>query len=134
VHAERVKIFAKQFSCVELIENGLPQEHLAFIDVHLVSLNSSFTHIAVPSKSVTAISCGRPILFCGNEESDNWHMFQKAGWIIKEELPLEAQLIQFFEEVTQQSIQEKSKLTGSIYALLQAQVKDTYSKILKLTQ
>ena len=129
VHAERVKNFAKNFSCVKLIENGLPQEHLSFIDVHLVSLKSTFTHTAVPSKAVTAISCNRPILFCGSEESDNWQMFQKAGWLIKEELPLEAQLIHFFEEVNQESIQEKVELTAAIYAQLQGQVQETYCKI-----
>ena len=134
VHAERVKSFAKNFSCVEHIENGLPQEHLAYIDVHLVSLKSTFTHSAVPSKAVTAISCGRPILFCGNEDSDNWDMLQKAGWLIEEEQPLEKQLNLFFDTVSKELILEKSDLTSSIYSKLQAQVKDTYSNIKTLTQ
>tara|TARA_B110000967_G_C18886425_1_gene564270 strand:+ start:1652 stop:2800 length:1149 start_codon:yes stop_codon:yes gene_type:complete len=129
VHSERVKNYSKQFSCVEIITNGLPQEHLKYIDIHLVSLMSNFTHIAVPSKAVTAISCGRPILFCGDEDSDNWQMFKKAGWLINEDSSIEMQLKSFFKEISKELIQKKSDLTANIYSGLQAQIKDTYSKI-----
>ncbi len=44
-------------------------------DVHLVSLRSSYTGIAVPSKFFGALAVGRPVLFEGDESS------AIAGWI-----------------------------------------------------
>jgi len=57
---------------------------LGYIDVHIVSLLSRWTHICVPSKAVSAVCAGGIILFSGSEDSDNWQMLHKAGFIMRE--------------------------------------------------
>jgi hypothetical protein len=133
-HAEKVLGIAKQFEHVKIQENGLPEEHLPFIDVHLVSLRTKWTHVAVPSKAVTAISKARPILFCGNEKSDNWCMFQTAGWLIKENEDLLDQLHRAFQDFTKENIEDKSNEAQKIFVNLTRKVKDTYFKIANLTK
>jgi hypothetical protein len=58
----------------------IPQEHLSYIDIHLVSLLPDWTHICVPSKAVSAICSGKPIAFQGDLQSDIWQMFNKAAF------------------------------------------------------
>ena len=65
--------------------DSIPDPELPFIDIHLVSLLESWTHISVPSKAVTAISIGRPILFIGRGDADTWAMFNQAGWRLSEQ-------------------------------------------------
>lgn len=132
VHAERVIQFAKKFSCVEIITNGLPQEHLKHIDIHLVSLTPDSTHIAVPSKAVTAISCGRPIVFCGDKDSDNWQMFKNSGWLIDDNISIDMQIEILFKSLTKEIVFEKASQTSNIINSLKEEVKSTYSKIPKL--
>ena len=57
---------------------------LAAADVHLVSLAGRATHLAVPSKAVSAVCLGRPFLFTGSAEADTWQELGGAGWLIAE--------------------------------------------------
>ncbi len=57
---------------------------LAHADVHVAMLKPSWTHLCVPSKAVSSICLGRPLLFAGSERSDNWSLLQAAGWLIRE--------------------------------------------------
>lgn len=129
IHADEVKAYAAKFQHTVIIENGLPKEHLPFIDIHLVSLRTNWTHIAVPSKAVTAISSGRPILFCGSEHSDNWQMFREAGWLIDEQQDLQTQIEQFIASIDPAGVQEKAAHTQEILTQLKQQVLDAYKAI-----
>jgi len=71
----------KNNSAVKILDH-IPQEHLPYIDVHLVSLLSKWTHVCVPSKAVSAICSGNAIAFHGDSHADSWQMFQKAGFYI----------------------------------------------------
>ncbi len=62
----------------------LPEE-LVHGDVHIVSLKAGWTHVCVPSKAVTAVSAGRPIVFFGSANSDTWRLLGKAGWLVAEQ-------------------------------------------------
>lgn len=62
----------------------LPEE-LVYGDVHIVSLKAGWTHVCVPSKAVTAISAGRPIVFFGSANADTWRLLGKAGWLVAEQ-------------------------------------------------
>jgi glycosyltransferase involved in cell wall biosynthesis len=68
-------------SRITWVEN-IPDSDLTHMDIHLVTLLEEWTHISVPSKTVSAVCMGKPILFMGNEASDNWLMFSEAGWRI----------------------------------------------------
>lgn len=129
IHADEMKAFGKTFGHVTVVENGLAQEHLQYIDVHLVTLRSEWTHAAVPSKAVTAISIGRPIVFCGSEESDNWQMFKEAAWFIPENQEMNMHVDQLLTTLTPDEINRKASLTGEIIRTLKQQVLDAYHQI-----
>ena len=129
INAEETKSFARKFDHVTVMENGIPQEHLKFIDVHLVTLRSSWTHAAVPSKAVTAISMGCPIVFCGNEYSDNWQMFKDAAWFIPENNQMKHEIEQFIATVDRDQIRSKAAVTKNIVSRLKQQVLDVYIQL-----
>ena len=62
----------------------LPEE-LVHGDIHMVSLKAGWTHVCVPSKAVTAISAGRPIVFFGSPNADTWRLLGRAGWLVAEQ-------------------------------------------------
>jgi len=62
----------------------LTTRELAHVDVHLVSLTRKWTHICVPSKAVSAVSAGRPLIYAGVPDGDNWNLLSEAGWLIPE--------------------------------------------------
>lgn len=129
IRAEEVKAFARSFDHVVVVENGLAQHHLQYIDVHLVTLRTVWTHAAVPSKAVTAISTGRPIVFCGSEESDNWQMFKEAAWFIPETGEMNPAIDRLISGITKEEIAAKAALTRNIIVTLKQQVLDAYLKI-----
>lgn len=129
INAREIEAFARNFGHVVLIENGIAQEHLKYIDVHLVTLRTSWTHAAVPSKAVTAISTGRPIVFCGSEESDNWQMFREAAWFIPENENMNSEIQHLLAGIDREQIESKAALTKSIVINLKQQVLNTYKQI-----
>ncbi len=129
INAEEIKEYARNFNHAVIVENGLAQHHLQYIDVHLVSLRTSWTHAAVPSKAVTAISTGRPILFCGSEHSDNWQMFKDAAWFIPETEDMKNEIERFISDISKEEITSKAVLTKNIIVTLKQQVLDAYSQI-----
>ncbi len=131
IRAEEIKAFAKNFEHVVIVENGIAQEHLKYIDVHLVTLRKSWTHAAVPSKAVTAISTGRPIVFCGSEQSDNWQMFKEAAWFIPENESMNTEIAHFLKELDREKIAVKAAQTKNIIESLKQQVLNAYSEIPK---
>lgn len=64
---------------ISWVEN-IPDSDLTHMDAHIVSLLPEWTHISVPSKAVSAICMGKPILLLGDGDADNWRMFHEAGW------------------------------------------------------
>jgi len=129
INAQEVKEYARNFKHVVLVENGLAQHHLKYIDIHLVSLRTTWTHAAVPSKAVTAISTGRPILFCGSKESDNWQMFKEAAWFIPETEVMNQEIERLLVEIDHEQIESKAALTKNIVIKLKQQVLNTYTQI-----
>ena len=55
---------------------------LVHADVHAASLHPDWTHTCVPSKAVTTICLGRPLLFAGDPQSDTVAMLNRASWIL----------------------------------------------------
>ncbi|MNJ86283.1 hypothetical protein D3C87_37740 [compost metagenome] len=132
INAEEIKTFSRNFEHVVIVENGIAQEHLKYIDVHLVTLRTSWTHAAVPSKAVTAISTGRPIVFCGSEKSDNWQMFKDAAWFIPENKNMKNEIARLLNGINREQIESKAALTKDIVTGLKQQVLNTYTQLGKL--
>jgi colanic acid biosynthesis glycosyl transferase WcaI len=59
---------------------------LAAADIHLVSLQNSWTGTVVPSKFFGALAVGRPVLYAGSRESAiaGWIEKFKVGWVLDE--------------------------------------------------
>lgn len=129
--ASRVKAYARNKPGV-IIVDSVPRNQLHFIDIHLVSLNSTWTHLAVPSKAVSAITMGCPILFCGSEQSDNWYMFQDAGWFISEGPSMENDVKNFMGSISVESVHEKKIITQTLYEKLKQSVLRTYKEIAEI--
>ncbi len=129
--APALKAYAAGKPGVVLLDH-VPREQLAFIQVHLVSLRKRWTHVAVPSKAVSAISVGGAILFCGDKDSDNWHMLQEAGWFIEENEQLAQAVAHFLEHLTPEEVRQKQTAAPRIYQHLQAAVRQTYQTLAAL--
>jgi hypothetical protein len=66
-------------TAVEVVPYVL-EEELPWIDIQMVILKKVWTHISVPSKGISAVMHGCPVLFCGDSESDTWQYIQSCGW------------------------------------------------------
>ncbi len=125
--APALKEYAKNKKGVILVDN-VPRNQLHFIQIHMVSLRTEWTHIAVPSKAVSAINMGCSVLFCGDKNSDNWQLLQEAAWYINEgNIDIEVKL--FLETIDKKSIQDKAKKALVINEYLKKTIIDTYTKI-----
>ena len=78
-HAPAVKAALAAFPHVEWRDRPLSDADLNAADVHVVSLRENWTHVCVPSKAISALSRGRPILFFGAAASDVWGWADGAG-------------------------------------------------------
>lgn len=81
VKAESVR---QQLDGIEHVmwRDGIPPSELAHADVHLACLKPEWAHICVPSKAVSSICLGKPILYWGAIDSDIAVLLGAAGWII----------------------------------------------------
>jgi hypothetical protein len=130
--APALKAYAKDKPGVILVDS-VPRNQLHFIDVHLVSLTKKWTHIAVPSKAISAVCAGASILFCGSRESDNWHMLQDAGWYIDENDRIPEQTTLFLETLTPEDIYLKRAAALKLSASLQQMVTDGYNQVVQMS-
>lgn len=128
--AANVLNFAKDFPGISILKN-LPRNQIHHIDVQLVSLLPPWTHIAVPSKAISAICSGNTILFYGNEESDTWQFNKNAGWHINPKLDLQAQITTFLSELNQQAIELKKLEANKIHGNLKNLLLEAYEEISK---
>ncbi len=126
--AKKVIEFAKNRAGITVLPN-VPRSQLNFIDVHLVSLLSKYTHLMVPSKAVSAVAAGGAILFCGSQESDNWDMLQEAAWLINEDEDLSTQIKIYLANLTHETLEKKKQNAQKLNVKLQQMVIDAYEEI-----
>ncbi|NNF34371.1 MAG: hypothetical protein HKN68_09700 [Saprospiraceae bacterium] len=127
-HSEEILKYANGRKGITIIDR-VPRNQLHFIDVHLASLREEWTHIAVPSKAVSAISIGSTFLFCGSKSSDNWHLLKKCGWIIEENRSIHNQVKEFFETINMEEIKSKRSNSQSVVSILEGMVSHTYESV-----
>lgn len=110
---------------------NIPRSQLHYLDVQLVSLLPKWTHIAVPSKAMSAIGSGSPILFCGNPDSDSYVLLQKAAFLVDANRDINAQVVNFYQTITQKTVAEYKTKAGQVALNLQQMVRQAYEEIAK---
>lgn len=128
VKADEVKQYAQGKRGITLLP-GVPRNELHHIDVHLVTLVKSWTHVAVPSKAVSSICSGSTILFCGSKEGDNWVLLQEAGWLVEDNENLRQNVRNALSALNWQDIQQKKANAHVIAQRLSKLIQDTYTTI-----
>ncbi len=110
---------------------NIPRSQLHFLDVQLVSLLPEWTHIAVPSKAMSAIGSGSPILFCGDPDSDSYVLLQEAAFLIDATQNIDKQVVDFYETITPETVAEYKVKAGQVAMNLQQMVGQAYDEIAK---
>jgi hypothetical protein len=128
VYAAELKNYATGKEGITLIAS-IPRNELHFIDVHLVSLTASWTHIAVPSKAVSSVCSGATILFCGDKNSDNWQLLGNAGWFIEENEHLHKTTQATMNNITKDDIVTKQQQAKAIAQQLSENIIKSYDTI-----
>lgn len=129
--AEQVWAVADGRESVIRVPN-IPRSQLHFLDVQLVSLLPEWTHIAVPSKAVSAIGSGSPILFCGDPDSDSYVLLQEATFLIDARQDIDQGVKAFLSEVTADQLSERKQAAQQVALRLQQMVRDAYAAIASL--
>lgn len=125
---EKVLKLAENKEGITILKN-VPRSQLHFIDVHLVSLLNTWTHVAVPSKGISSICAGSTIIFCGNQASDTWQFLQKAGWLVEENDKIEQQVKAFIETISIEKVVQKREKAIQIDSKLKQMVVNAYEEI-----
>lgn len=128
VYADELKEYAKGKEGVTLIKS-IPRNELHHIDVHLVTLVDSWTHIAVPSKAVSSVCSGATILFCGNKKSDNWDLLSDAGWFVEDNEELKQTVKETMSTIQKEEITLKRKHAKRISNELSENILESYNTI-----
>jgi hypothetical protein len=113
---------------IELIP-FVERAHLKFIDIHIASLLPQWSHVSVPSKTVSSVCAGSAFLFYGNEDSDNWFLLKKAGWLIPYGENLEKGVINFFQQFDINSLEQKKSAARKIAKNLNMEKTKTFQEI-----
>ncbi|MDR2384758.1 MAG: hypothetical protein LBD80_03705 [Tannerella sp.] len=117
--AETLKHYVQGKSGVELIP-PVKREHLKYIDIHLASLLPQWTHISVPSKTVSSVCAGSAFLYYGEEDSDNWFLLKDAGWLIPYGENIEKEVIRFLQQFDGKDLEQKKEAAQKIAKKLTA--------------
>jgi hypothetical protein len=113
---------------VELIP-PVRREHLNYIDIHLASLLPQWTHISVPSKTVSSVCAGSAFLYYGKEDSDNWFLLKEAGWLIPHDKDIQQGVIRFFQQFDIKNLEQKKEAAQKIAKKLNADKIQTFHEI-----
>lgn len=107
-HAEKILAYASNKEGVIIVKN-VQRNHLSIIDIHLVSLQSNWEHICVPSKAITAICAGSTVLYCGNEKTDTWNSISEAAWRVNNDELMKENIQHFISTVSLNDINQKKQ-------------------------
>lgn len=113
---------------ITIIKN-IPRSQLHYIDVHLVSLLTKWTHIAVPSKAMSSVCAGGTILFCGSKEADTWALLQEAGWHIEESADIDSQVRLFLSQITLNEVLKKKIVVNQVANNLKTMLMKGYEEV-----
>lgn len=135
VRAAEILTFAETKKAGITFLPRVERDQMHLIDIHLVSLLKNWKHVCVPSKAVSAICSGSPILFYGTSDCDNWKMLGSAGWLIQQSSDAEAvakSVKEFLNGVNADDIQTKKTNAAKLAAELQDEIAAGYDETTRL--
>ena len=127
-HAEEVLTVAQGKPGITILPH-VPRSQLPYLDVQLVSLLSAWTHIAVPSKAISAVCAGSPILFCGSRDSDTYALLRPATFLIEANKLIDGQVATFLATLTPEQVQTKKEAARQLADTLQQMVGKAYGEL-----
>lgn len=105
---------------------------LQHVDVNVASLLSTWNHVCVPSKVVSAICAGTPVLYNANEESEGACMFPDAIWLVPESDNLAVIVMQFLNQLSPDTIHLKREAAQKFARELIKMERKNMLKLLKI--
>ncbi len=112
-----------------ILLDHVPRPQLAFIDIHLASLEPEWVNVCVPSKLVSAVHNDSIFLFYGIQACDSWDYLKQAGWLIEKGTDGEAQVKRFLETIDHDLIDAKRRARTDLPDLLTANTQKAYKAI-----
>ena len=103
VKARRVLKEACVFESVILLDYITPAE-MQYVDICVASLLPAWNHVCVPSKVVSAICRGIPVLYNANKESEGACMFPEAIWLMPDTMDLPKSVLAFLNTLSAEEI------------------------------
>ncbi len=95
---------------------GLPDGDLPWLDAQIVSLLPEWTHVCVPSKGVSAICAGNPMVYIGVEGADIYQFFKEASWLVREdEGVMDSDLDRVLAELSDPEVLKAKKLATAVH-------------------
>lgn len=125
----RILQYANQNRGVVLLDYISP-EQLSFVDVNVASLLPAWNHVCVPSKVVSAICAGTPVLYNATEESEGYNMFRDAIWLIPAVEDYSIAVSAFYKQLNKNSILSKKQAAVNYACQLQKESEISFQKIL----
>lgn len=106
-------------------------EELAFADINVASLLTCWDHVCVPSKVVSAICAGTPVLYNASERSEGYTMFPNAVWLIPETDDYDEAIKAFYQSVDRETIRQKKKAALEYADRLAAMQENAFQEIVQ---
>lgn len=112
--AQKVLDEVKDFRSVIQLDY-IASAEMQYVDICVATLLPAWNHICVPSKVVSAICAGSPVLYNATEESEGACMFPEAVWLVPDSDTLSDALSRFLKELTTDRIGQKRQ-AARLYA------------------
>ncbi|MDQ3016597.1 MAG: hypothetical protein M3R25_07765, partial [Bacteroidota bacterium] len=131
LYGTKAKMITDKVPASDLItyKNSLSYDEIADIDINIASLLPEWNHVCVPSKAVTAICCGSPVLLNSEPRTDNWEMLQTGSWLIEPAPSYEIQIQNFLSDLNTGDISNRRVKARELSQQLNKDLVTTYNEI-----
>lgn len=131
--AQRILEDASTFEQVIILDYITPAE-MQYVDICVASLLPAWNHVCVPSKVVSAICYGLPVLYNADEESEGACMFRDAIWLLPDSMNQWKSVSDFLKVLSVYEISEKKEAAGRYAQQLICERYSSYSNLLKIIE
>lgn len=101
--AQRVVDEVKALKSVVILDY-IASAEMQYVDICVASLLPEWNHVCVPSKVVSAICNGLPVLYNANEESEGACMFPEAIWLMPDSIKLSEIILSFLNTLSTEDV------------------------------
>lgn len=129
--AERVLKESVSFKSVTILDYITPAE-MQYVDICVASLLPAWNHVCVPSKVVSAINSGIPVLYNATEESEGACMFPDAVWLVPDSTDLQRSVSVLLNALSENEIFEKKEAAQRYAQELLRVEYNSYSDLLEI--